>query len=144
MGDIDQIQVWKVKRYVRGLRARNAGISLTTPEIALLDKECTWVTEKIGRTFTRTAFVRYVMEEYFGAEWKNALKGYHTNDQPKPKGPGRGRRKKDATTSPNGPESTVVIETTPPEPIELPAISPNDEGSNPVPSTPEPVTSEVM
>lgn len=138
-------QIWKIKRYVRGLRARNAGISLTQPEIAVLDEECAWVSTKIGRQFTRTALVRYVMEEYFQDTWRNATLGHSSNLVPKtPSGKKRGRPRKDAATSPTGPEikdETVITEL---ESTESVAISPSSHDSNPEPSTPEPATSEAM
>lgn len=64
---------WKERRYIRGLRCKNAGISLSKPELEFLDREAGAVTAAINRRFSRTALVRYVLEKHYGDEWSTMM-----------------------------------------------------------------------
>lgn len=64
---------WKERRYIRGLRCKNAGISLSKPELEFLDREAGAVTSAINRRFSRTALVRYVLEKHYGDEWSDMM-----------------------------------------------------------------------
>lgn len=116
--------VWKERRYIRGIRCKNAGISLSEPELEFLDREANAVSTAISRQFTRTALVRYVLEKHYGDEWTNMMELARqvaiSNAPPRRKNApgvlGRPRNTVSSTTSETHAEANTTPSTPEPEP----------------------------